>query len=89
MKKFHIASHFSLIAYLVDPRRFSEHLRFRSKRTPLYSENCEAIIRSLVDPYRASPGGPDRSRTGDLSIANAALYQLSYRPLRAKQMKHC
>lgn len=25
-------------------------------------------------------GGPDRIRTGDLSIANAALYQLSYRP---------
>ena len=24
--------------------------------------------------------GPDRIRTGDLSIANAALYQLSYRP---------
>ncbi len=26
-------------------------------------------------------GGPERSRTADLRNANAALYQLSYRPL--------
>ena len=31
--------------------------------------------------------GPDRIRTGDLSIANAALYQLSYRPVFGIQFK--
>ena len=29
-------------------------------------------------------GGPDRIRTGDLLIANEALYQLSYGPVRAQ-----
>src|SRR5471032_968216 len=31
---------------------------------------------------RAKDGGPDRDQTDDLFVANEALYQLSYRPVR-------
>jgi hypothetical protein len=38
----------------------------------------------LVDqePVLARDGGPDRDQTDDLFVANEALYQLSYRPVR-------
>ncbi len=33
-------------------------------------------------------GGPERIRTADLCNANAALYQLSYKPRKPAQVRH-
>ena len=44
---------------------------------------AETRVQLPVSPLRIDcliVGGPDRIRTGDLRIANAALYQLSYGP---------
>ena len=40
----------------------------------------QGILRLRYAP--AKDGGPDRDQTDDLFVANEALYQLSYRPVR-------
>jgi hypothetical protein len=43
---------------------------------------AQSPSRRLVSFHVAENGGPDRDQTDDLFVANEALYQLSYRPLR-------
>lgn len=44
------------------------------------------VFKVLAPSYTLFNGGPDGIRTRDLCDANAALYQLSYRPLRARSV---
>lgn len=46
------------------------------------------MVLPLTRHHSSSNCGPERSRTADLRNANAALYQLSYRPIYLLYQNH-
>lgn len=61
----------AVVACLFDIRRLR----------PLPSQQCHPIERERPAGAGRFRGGPEGTRTPDLCIANASLYQLSYRPI--------
>ncbi len=70
----------------IDGRRDDGRYRAASRRPPISDLRSAISAATQVAAWSryARNGGPDRDQTDDLVVANDALYQLSYRPMKGR-----